>query len=254
MSTYRYRQYRAALKAVPFKGMYLPYEWGQLPQTLPFEWMAYAEMFNEFSRELANAVNALTAYTHRLAAWRDVVEGLDDRGRLSVSHEFVDVLATTALNLPYVIRSRFIFASAHLCHQAGSLKAPHGWKDDLPLDDEIYLAQAQTAGAPWKAWAKLKTKIERIGDRTYQAKTKNFRNSYNHRFSPRIVIGQTNIVTRIVDDETNQVSYALGGTDALSLKLVVELLEKQCQDCYRAFEDFQKLVREQEKAICSAVP
>jgi hypothetical protein len=252
VSTYRYRQYRAALKAAPFNGRFMPYGWGALPQTLPLEWMAYAEMFKEFSQELANVVNDLSRYTHQLAAWRDVVEKLDDDGKFSVAHEFVDALATIALSLPYVIRSRFIFAAAHLSHQAGRTKLPKGWKDNLALDDEIYFAQADTVGGPWKTWIKLKTKLERIGDRTYQAKTKNFRNTYNHRFSPRIVFGQTNMVTRNVDAQTKQVSYEFGGTEPLTLKLVVELLEGQCQNCYRAFEAFQKLVQEQEKAIAAA--
>lgn len=249
MSTYRYKQYRAALKNAPLKGKFLPYSWGQLPDRLPIEWMAYAQMFEEFSHELANTINDFTRYTHQLAAWRDVVEGLDDSNKLSVAVEFVDPLATIALNLPYVIRSRFIFAAAHLCHQAGRAKVAKGWKDDLALDGDIFMEQAQTAGAPWKMWNKLKTKLERIGDKTYQAKTMNFRNTYNHRFSPRVVLGQTNTVTRYVNAKTKEVSYGFGHTEPLTLKLVVELLERECQNCYVAFEAFQKLVREQEKVI-----
>ena len=41
-------------------------------------------------------------------------------------------------------------------------------------------------------------------------------------------------------------------TEPLTLKLVVELLEEQCQHCYKAFESFQMLVQEQEKAISAA--
>lgn len=249
MSTYRYRQYRAALKAAPFNGKFMPYDWGALPQKLPSEWMPYAEMFKEFSQELANIINDLTRYTHQLAAWRAVVDKIDDDEKLKVAVEFVDPLATIALNLPYVIRSRFIFAAAHLSHQAGRAKVPKGWKDDLALDDEIYFAQAEKVGGLWKTWTKLKTKLERIGDRTYQAETRNFRNTYNHRFSPRVVVGQTNMVTRKVDAKSEHVSYGFGGTEPLTLKLVVELLEEQCQCCYQAFEAFQRLVQEQEKTI-----
>ncbi len=230
----------------------MPYGWGALPRSLPLEWMPYAEMFREFSQELANILNDLTRYTHQLAAWRDVAGKLDDKRKLDVANEFVDPLATIALNLPYVIRSRFIFAAAHLCHQAGRTKVLKGWKDDLALDDEIYFAQAERVGGLWKTWSKLKTKLERIGDKTYQAKTMNFRNTYNHRFSPRIVVGQTNMVTRDVDAKSKQVSYGFGGTEPLTLTLVVGLLEEQCQHCYKAFEAFQKLVQEQEKAISAA--
>jgi hypothetical protein len=137
----------------------------------------------------------------------NVVDELDDEGKLNVATEFVDPLATIALNMPYVIRSRFIFAAAHLSHQAGRTIVSKGWKDDLALNDEIYFKQADAAGAPWKTYPKLKTKLERISDHAYQVKTKNFRNTYNHRFSPRIVVGQTNFVARYVDAKTTQVSY-----------------------------------------------
>lgn len=129
---------------------------------------------------------------------------------------------------------------------------PKGWKDDLPLDDEIYFEQADAVGGQWKTYTKLKTKLERISDRAYQVKTKNFRNTYNHRFSPRVVLGQMNIVARHVDAKTKQVSHRFGGTAPLTLRLVVELLEEQCQRCYKAFEAFQKLVQEHEKAISAA--
>jgi hypothetical protein len=252
MTVYRYRQYRAALKAAAFTGKYMPYEWGNLPPRLPFTWAAYAEMFREFSSELANVVNSLTRYTHQLKAWRDVVDSLDDNGKINVAVDFIEPLGTLALNLPYVIRSRFIFAAAHLCHQAGRTKV-EGWKDDLPLDDEIYFLQADKAGKSWKQYGKFKLRLERVGDKTYQARTHDFRNRYNHRFSPRIVIGQTGLVTRRVNPTSKAVSYGFGGIGPLTLPLVVELLEQQCKYCYAAFEAFQKLVQEHEAAITPAV-
>ncbi|MDH1180100.1 hypothetical protein N5C72_18600 [Achromobacter mucicolens] len=210
-------------------------------------------MFQEFSRELANVINELTRYTHQLAAWRDVVDKLDEKGKLSVAVDFVNPLATIALNLPYVIRSRFIFATAHLSHQATRALTTGAWKDDLPLDREIYFSQADATGKPWKMYRKLKPQLERIGDQAYQDKTQDFRNTYNHRFSPHIVLGQASMVTRCIDPKTERVSYTFGWIPPLTLELVVELLEQQCDHCYKAFERFQKLVREHERAI-SATP
>lgn len=253
MSIYRYRQYRKVLKATPFKGRYMPYGWGSLPNSLPFGWMAYSEMFEEFSREIANIINDLSRYTHQLTAWRDVVAGLDDDGKMSVAVEFVDPLATITLNLPYVIRSRFIFAVAHLCHQANRAKQLNDWKDDLPLDDQVYFAQADTYGALWKRYKKLKKSLEYIGAKDYQVTTINFRNTYNHRFSPRVVIGETQIITRNVDPETKMVRYSYGGTSPLTLEVVVLLLEQQYSHCYKAFECFQELVREHEEAISATL-
>ena len=64
---------------------------------------------------------------------------MDDNEKMAVTHEFIDVLATNAVNLPYVIKSRFAFATAHLCHQANMTRDFASWQDDLPLDVEIDL-------------------------------------------------------------------------------------------------------------------
>lgn len=226
-----FQQYLLASESVPFTGETMPYGWGALPSALPFTWAAYSEMCKEFSQELSNTVNELTRYTHQLKVWRGIVDGADKQGKVDLAIEFVDPLATLALNLPYVVRSRFIFASAHLCHQAGRIKVSR-WKDDLPLDKEIQFAQADSTGRPWKAYKNFKLKLERVGDREYQSKTLDFRNRYNHRFSPRIVIGQTGLVTRYVDSTSKAVSYGFGGQGPLTLELVVDLLEQQCKRCY----------------------
>ena len=231
----------------------MPYGWGGLPSSLPAEWMVYSEMFNEFSREIANSINELTRYTHQLAAWHEIVSRLSDREKMNVAHEFVNPLGTVAINLSYVIRSRFIFATAHLCHQANQVKQGKSWRDDLPLDDEIYFEQADLYGAAWGRYPKLKVSLEKIGSKSYQAATANFRNTYNHRFSPRIVIGQTQIITRQVDIKTRKVSYGIGATNPLTLDVVVTLLGRQCDHCYKSFINFQKLVKEHELAIVATL-
>ncbi len=231
----------------------MPYDWGKLPNRLPGIWVVYSQMFGEFSAEIANIVNELTRYTHQLTAWRDVIAKLDDDQRLSVSTEFVVPLATVAINLPYVIRSRYIFATAHLCHQANLAKQRGDWKDDLSLDNKICFDEANKCGSHWGKYKNLKLSLERIGDKSYQSATNDFRNAYNHRFSPRIVIGITNFVTRHVEKATGKVSYSLGGIGPLSLENIVQLLEQQCINCYKAFECFKKLVREHESAIAASI-
>lgn len=227
----------------------MPYEKDGLPDSIPFEWMAWVEMHQEFSREISNSINELTRFTHHLAAWRNVAAPLNDQQKFQLAHEFISPLATLALNLPYVIRSRLIFATAHLCHQANKAREGLKWTDDLPLDSEIVFAQADQYGKPWKPYSKLKVALERIGDKAFQVATGDFRNAYNHRFSPRILVGQTQIVTRKVEKGTGKVSYGYGGIDPLSLDLIVKQLEVVCEHCYKAFDGFRKMVKEHEKAI-----
>ena len=249
MTIERYRQFRRVLRETPFKGRYMEYKWGDLPSRLYVTWMPYGHMFEEFARELANAVNALTGYTHQLAAWRDVIAPLSVRQQMDAAVEFVDPVATVALNLPYVIRSRFIFATAHLCHQAHRGRLGASWKDDFPLDGEIWFETADKHGNGWKRYSALKTRLEKIAAKEYQTATFDFRNAYNHRFSPRVVVGMTQVVTRRVGKESGHVSYSFGGTPALTLPKVVDALELQCLRCYSAFEAFQRLIKEHETVI-----
>ena len=211
--------------------------------------MPYRDMFDEFSREIANSLNKLTDYTNRLKAWGLVIASMTDQEKMDAAHEFIDPLATIGLNLPYVIRSRFIFAVAHLCHQANRSRDGFPWRDDLPLDHEIYFEAADKYGTGWPEYKPLKRCIEAIGNKSYQSATHDFRHAYNHRFSPRVVIGVTRMVTRQVNPETKTVSYAFGGTPALTLDIVVELLAQQCENSYASFEAFQRLTREQELSI-----
>lgn len=249
MTIETYRQYRRILKATPFKGQYVPYDWGELPQTLYMAWLPYSQMFDEFARELANALNALTNYTHQLTAWRDLLAPMNTQQQLDAAVSFIDPVATVALNLPYVIRSRFIFASAHLCHQANRAMQGVKWTDDFPLDGDVWFGAADKYGKAWKRYSTFKIRLEKIGGKDYQMATHDFRNAYNHRFSPQIVLGISNIVTRQISKTTGSVSYRFGETPALTLPHIANVLEAQCQRAHCAFVAFQQLVREHEAVI-----
>ena len=107
-------------------------------------WMPYSEMFDEFSQEIANSLNDLTNYTHRLKAWDVVLDTKTDGEKLDAAHEFID---------------------------------PHR---QFP-----------------------RQKVPRRDAR--------FSQRYNHRFSPRIVLGIMQIVTRTVNSTSEAVSYSFGG-------------------------------------------
>lgn len=249
MSIALYRTYRRTLKATPFIGRYMPYDWADLPNPLSAQWMAYSQMLDEFARELANTINAFTNDVHRLRAWATVLEPLSAKRQLAATHEFVDTLATNALNLPYVVKGRFGFAAAHLCHQANMLKQGASWTDDLPLDHDIYPHVGDRYGKPWPSYKPLKQALDAIGAGAFREGTGDFRNAYNHRFSPRFVVGMTQLVTRIVDEETGRVSYGFGGREPLDLAATVALLEVEQDYFYAAFASFQQLVREHAAAI-----
>ena len=227
------------------------YNWYQhtQPAIADITWMPYHMMLDEFASELANTINELVRLTHRLSCWEKTITPLDDSEKLDVLLEFVFDPATVAINLQYVIRSRFIFATAHLCHQANRALQQTTWLDDLAMDDEIYFKQADQYGAPWKSYGKLKLALEKIANKDFQSSTFDFRNKYNHRFAPCIELGMSGFVTRQVDKKSGQVTYSLGSLPALKLPNIVELLWKQIDICRAAFSCFQVLVHDHLAAI-----
>lgn len=245
-----YRAYREARAGLQLAGRFMPYKWYELPERLSAIWMAYGQMLDEFSTELANALNDLTNHVQRLQAWAIVIEPMSDDEKMAATHEFIDVLATNAVNLPYAIKSRFAFAAAHLCHQANMTRDIASWQDDLPLDVEIDLNTSGNYGRGWgKTYNRFKRAIEAIGARAYRDATGDFRNAYNHRFSPRFVIGMTGMVTRNRNEQSGGFYYGFGGREPLALADIVGLLTTECQHCYTAFQALQTLVEKQIDAI-----
>ncbi|MER9463779.1 integrase [Mesorhizobium sp. M0387] len=244
-----YRQFRKTLKGTPLTGRYMPYNWSNLPNPIGVQWMAYSWMLDEFGRELANTINRFTNDVHSLTAWSRVIQSLTQKKQFDATHEFIDTLATNALNSPYVVKGRFGFAAVHLCHQANMLKRPATWSDDLPLDYDIYPHVADKYGKSWRGYKGLKRALDAIGASAFRGGTDDFRNAYNHRFSPRFVVGMTQLVTRIVNEKTGQVRYGFGGREPLDLAKIVTLLEREQMLFYVAFASFQELVREHEAAI-----
>jgi len=220
-----------------------PYNWYQLPNELPTYLIAYSQMLNEHARELANSLNEMRQFIINLKGWSEVLDQTESyEKRRQIVFEFVNPVATLAINLPYVIRTRFVYSITHLSHQANQLKQLP-WSDDLPIDNRIYSEKADKYAGTWKKYSKLKRCLEKISNKKYQANTLNFRNKYNHRYSPRIELGITNLVTRYVGNN-GEVSYGIGCVEPLKLKEILPLLIEQHSMSMRAFILYQDLVNE----------
>jgi len=245
-----YKQFLGNRATISPRGQLAPYGWYKLPSPLPSQWMAYSQMLSEHSRELANSINELLRYITNLEAWQGVIDGKDDDEKHKIIIEFVSPFATLAINMPYVIRSRFIYSVAHLCHQANKIKQTK-WVDNLPLDDKIYFATADTYCALWKRYKKLKLALEKISNKKFQSDTRNFRHKYNHRYSPRIELGLTELVTRHVGDKS-KVSYRFGHTKPLKINRLLLALTEQHANCLKAFGEYRELINEHILAIGQA--
>jgi hypothetical protein len=249
-----YGQYRKALNSISWDSAFAEYNWGNLPPTLGMSWLPYGQMFSEFSREIANAINQFVNYVHCLKAWAIAIEPLNTKQKLEVVIEFVEPIATLALNFPYAIRSRFIFAVAQLAHQANRAIEGAAWKDDLRLDDKINFQDSDLHAGRWPAYQNLKQCLETISASDYRDATAHFRNEYNHRFPTGIVVGITGLVTRHVDEKTKSVSYGFGGIAPLAIDDMIPPLSAQRDRCLKAFDAFKLLIREQEASIRASIP
>lgn len=248
----QYSAYLQLIDTVPTAAPFADYHWGNLPDPLSGVWLPYSQMFNEFARELANIINQLISKEHRLGAWEIVTANLDETAFNNVLFEFVEPIATIALNLPVVIRDRIIFATAHLMHQANQALGHADWRDDLPTDREIKRRDLEKRGQRWNAAPALLNALDRLATQAdYDAATGNFRNRYHHRFPPRIGIGITGLVTRIVEPGTKRISYAIGETGPLSLAEIRVFLASQIAYANDAYAAFKALACEFESAIAA---
>ncbi|MFK4259522.1 hypothetical protein [Agrobacterium tumefaciens] len=183
-----------------------------------------------------------------MRAWDEIISELDNDDRLAVSHEFLDALGTVALGQPYAIKSRFAFASGHLCHQANRVRQSKVWVDDFS-EKNLYLNDIQPYGTGWRKFSAFKVRVEAIAGSSFKAESDDFRNAYNHGFSSRFLLGITSTVRHTVKD--GKVRYEFGGNEPLEISKVAGLLEIERDLCYRAFDAFIKLVAEQTAAIAS---
>ena len=245
-----YNAYLNVLDSVETAGPFADYDWGNLPDRSSGIWLVYGQMFDEFAREISNTINQLVSLEQRLGAWEIVMADLDRDAFNNILFEFVDPLATLALNLPAVIRDRVIFASAHLMHQANQGLGTASWKDDLPTDRNIKRGDLAKHGSAWSATDGLLSALDQLAAAAdYEIATGNFRNKYHHRFPARVGIGMTGLVTRKHDPKSKRTSYEIGGADPLSLATIRQFLGAQIGRAHDVNAAFKALIREFEAAI-----
>lgn len=208
-------------------------------------------MLKEHSTELSNSLNELLRYITILTAWNEVIIGKNIDEKYEIIIEFVAPIAALAINLPYAIRSRFIYSVTHLSHQANRTKQKK-WVDDLRIDREINFDTADKYSSYWKRYRELKLALEKIANKKFQSDTHNFRDKYNHRYSLKIEIGITEFVKRNVGDD-GRVSYGIGFTKPLKIDKLLPVLKQQYSACFKAFAEYQRLVEEQISVIKESI-
>lgn len=253
----KYIEYRQALSEIERFTPLMPFGWFKSPQTIRLDGefglqqMAHGDSASEAAGDLANGINHLIVLTMRLEAWGKVIDGLDAEQKFQLLHEFVQDLAATAILSPYTLKARFYFGIAHLSHQANCVHQDERWVDDrttLPDDWDIKEEEAARLAKPWRAWKKLIRALNTVDAGEDKTATDDFRSKHTHRFTPRVEIGITQPVKRLLAKGEDKPFYGVGG-DPLKLEAVVAELKTQCIRLSKCYGEFQKLVVEQSTAL-----
>lgn len=207
-------------------------------------------MVEGFLYDLTRSANEIKRGTKRLKAWSQVLKSCGESEKISLLFEFVDRDATIALNLPYAIKQRFYFATAHLSHQANRYRNRQGWKDDastLPNDRKIKRHHAEQRSSGWRCAAQLLATLKVVDDKIFQDETQNFRHVYSHRYTPSIETGMSRFIGRNIHD--GKTFYTWFGPNALPLDRLIDALSRQCAASAHALDAFKELVVEQKEFI-----
>jgi hypothetical protein len=195
----------------------------------------YRMMLMGHANQLPDDINDLLRTTVSLSVWADIIENYGTEDRLYLLVEFVNPIAFFALNLPYAIKSRFIFSITHLCHQANRFKISD-YKDDLTNDKNIKKSTMDDRCSCWEGYSSFKESLNKICNEEYNQKTKEYRHKFHHRLPIEIEVGVTGLMSRMKNG--NSVSYRLGGIQPLSINNLIPVLQNQfhaASECYSKY-------------------
>lgn len=251
-----YQEFTSARERTGFCGAPLSYHWLELPNShdllLPYGMTRYlwSDIASSLTRDIANAINALSIHARNFEAWHQVLDSLEREESFRIHHEFISSNAVVALSLPYSIKSRFYYAIAHLSHHANRFREGELWREDnLPKDNEINQEVAAKLSKSWKGWKKTSRKLERCDSRAFRDETLNFRNKYMHRHDLLVGVEAAQPVERQLDTDTGKASYNFGGTYAMELSEISQLVKAEFEAFSQAYIKFQEFVNEQKETV-----
>jgi hypothetical protein len=232
-----YEKYRSFFSDGEIKPKFAPY--GKIPEgaIIPLELGTYYFLLAEHSQGIANEINNLYYRIAQFSAWDKVLREYDHEEKLLLLLEFFDPIANLAIGLPYVIRSRFIYSLSHLSHQANLVLEPAWDESKLPLDREINFNTMRLTTEGWQGYTDFLMCFRELNNEEFSAVTRNYRNSNQHRYPPRVEVGHTEFVTRNPKDTNNM--YAITSKEPLKISNILPLLLKQyyiSMNCYNLYD------------------
>lgn len=182
---------------------YLSFDQYNIPADIAhgFRWFIFHNMAQDFTQELLNEINGFITDIRSLDAWSRVNNQCPKDHKADLAIEILGPAASSTINRVYVVKQRLIYVSFMLLHQTIMIIDPsrrdfHLCEKDIDINT---LSQLNNTSINI---AELIKSLRKIDDNSFRNKSKNFRNSYQHRIPPNIEIGLSSFVTRNDKDKT----------------------------------------------------
>lgn len=230
--------------AAPPTQDYLPYDFSFIANR---KWHLLGEEMVECDlRELTNLINHWKGSLKRWYAWNLITSEYDEDTAWDLRREFVESIAHECLLRPSSVRDAITSVATNALHQA-RLSIEDSYRDLMegdplsPSDKPKHLSRRQKESrlekiaSVWPESQEFMSSIRALDNDDYRRETKDYRNLSSHTIGPRLAIGHTRTVTRIVSQAEElkehangriefvpvagkmKVSYGFGGTPPLNL-------------------------------------
>lgn len=223
----------------------------QLGEMLGFEYpdggvnIVYGWQEPDFTQELVNSHNHFVVWLNRLAAWDRIISDHDAEAASSLLFEFVELPLDYCLHYPYRYKQRLIYCATQLCYVAG-FSTGRLRRDVVREDHKITIDALREVAPIWLAGEPLVAAIARLDDDEFRRATREYRRKAQHRFPPRIGVGDLAYVERTFPTEEG-VSHTLGIEHPIQIGDVLPVLVNEAGRSAAAFRAYRALVDEQRR-------
>ena len=204
--------------------------------------LIFGAMADDFTRELVNSVNKFYLNVFHCEAWVQAANDFPKIQRLSLLFQYAEPLIELALNRPYAIRSRLIFAATHLLHQSNKHRMPK-WRDELPGDKDIDYKTLIRVGSGWKAFNAFISDLNGLNDEEFIKATRNFRHLSHHQLEINFDMGLVPYFRRTKTGAGIIYEYMIHGP--LKFPDMISILYRQHARARAAIMSYWSLLNEQ---------
>ncbi|WP_273049467.1 hypothetical protein [Pseudoalteromonas sp.] len=225
------------------------------------KWSLMAEKIvsNEL-RELTNLLNRWKSLLSKWRSWNLVLSNKDEMNAWHIRSEFVESIVNQCLFYPSSMRDNFSSIATSSFHQI-KLSLDRSYKDSLDEDSlkggflmrskkEKQLKRLVSVFPESEIFLNL---LKKLNNSQYVKDTLDYRNLASHSIAPNLVLGETNFVTRTIEQATKMsligdnlcgpvgktsVVYGFGGTPPINLEEAIKLNYEQYQiarECYTVY-------------------